>query len=205
MTGLAASTIVWHVPVFARLVLCLAVTVCTGAVGGCASAGTSVGSTARVAPPAVLPVAAVPYLPSTTSALSAARIAHEAELPTLVSRLRSWGFDAAAIRYFQGESRRRLQVVDSRSFRFATPVGAQSFVRFIQDHPTAFLPDSEPPHAYSSRGRSGVVMQGALCACHLSMPVYLAVVSRATRVTWLEVNGPGATPRALRRLIAKAP
>jgi hypothetical protein len=169
---------------------------------GCGGAGTTPQPPSGPPP---LPAAAVPYLDSTVNQLTSAGLALEAQLPDLAGRLQAWGFDGVSRRYFQGQSRRRLQVVDSRSLRFGSPAGARGFVRFVRAHPGSFLGGALRPHAFSSRGRTGIVPKGALCACHLATPAYLAVVARGDRVTWLEINGPGATRTALHRLAARAP
>jgi hypothetical protein len=147
----------------------------------------------------------VPYLDSHVRALPAALIAREAALPPLGAKLRSWGYVNGTNRAFQGESRRRLQVVDSRTFQFRSADGARAFVAFVRAHPGSFLGGAAQPHAYASRGRSGMVVEGQPCACHLANPVLLTVVARGPRVTWLEINGPGANRRELRRLAARAP
>jgi hypothetical protein len=58
---------------------------------------------------------------------------------------------------------------------------------------------------FSSRGRSGILATAQQCQCHLANPAYLGVVARGDTVTWLEINGPGATPRKLAELLAAAP
>lgn len=51
----------------------------------------------------------------------------------------------------------------------------------------------------------GFLAVGQECACHLADPAYLAVLARGGTVTWLEINGPGATRRELSALLAAAP
>jgi hypothetical protein len=162
------------------------------------------GATHVQPPPTTLPPHAVPYLPSSAKALSAASLAREAGSPSLSRELSDWGFLAGADRYFQGESR-RLQVVDSRTFRFKTAAGAASFVAFVRLHAAAYLGSSLGMHGFSSRGRNGILATAAPCRCHRASPAYLGVVSRGGMVTWLEINGPAATPRTLAELIAAAP
>jgi hypothetical protein len=154
--------------------------------------------------PSPLPAAAVPYLDSRASALSASAIAHEAQLPDLAGRLDRWGFQAGARRYFQGESK-RLQVVDARALRVRDAAGATAFVGYFGAHAASFFGGAGPPRTFASRGRHGVVVEGAPCACHLATPSYLGVVARGPLVTWLEINGPRASLTALRALAERAP
>ncbi len=168
---------------------------------GCGSSGASASS---ATPPATLSPHAVPYLPSTLHTLTRAELAREAGAPKLRAQLRSWGFQTGADRYFQGESR-QLQVVDSRALRFNTMSGASQFVAFIRLHAAVYLGSYPRMRAFSSRGRSGILATAQPCTCHLANPAYLAVVARGGVVTWLEINGPGATAHRLAALIAVAP
>ena len=172
-----------------------------GALGACGSSGAAA---PPVTPPATLSAHAVPYLPSSLHALSRAELAREAGAPKLREQLRAWGFLAGADRYFQGESR-QLQVVDSRALRFASASGAGEFVAFVRDHAAAYLGSFPRMHAFSSRGRTGILAVAQPCTCHLANPAFLAVVARGSVVTWLEINGPGATSGRLAQLIAAAP
>jgi hypothetical protein len=162
------------------------------------------GAATDMPPPATLPSQAVPYLPSSAKGLTPASLAREAQSPSLVRRLSEWGFMAGADRYFQGESR-QLQLVDSRTLRFRSAAGAASFVGFIRLHADAYLGSFPRMRSFSSRGRSGILATAQQCQCHLANPAYLGVVARGDTVTWLEINGPGATPRKLAELIAAAP
>jgi hypothetical protein len=188
------------VPAVSRtsLVATLAAAVLTA---GC---GADAPAQSNAAPPAALPAAAVPYLDSRASALSASGIAHEAQLPDLAGRLAGWGFEAGARRYFQGQSK-RLQVVDARSLRFRDAAGASAFVGYFGDHAPSFFGGAGPPKAFASRGRHGVVVEGAPCACHLATPSYLGVVADGPLVTWVEINGPRASLKALHSLADRAP
>jgi hypothetical protein len=174
-------------------VLCAALAACGG--GAPERAATS------GPPPAALPAAAVPYLESSAKPLTAAGLAKETGLPELAGRLQGWGFQAGARRYFQGSSK-RLQVVDSRTLRFASAAGAEAFVRYVGSHAGDFLGGGQAPRAFASRGRAGILVEGLPCSCHLATPVLMAVVSGGATVTSLEINGPTATRRALARLIA---
>jgi hypothetical protein len=169
--------------------------------GGC-------GSTAERRAPAVhpptLPAAAVPYLPSKERALSAAALAEETGLAGLAGRLREWGYEGGTSRYFQGQSK-RLQVVDARAYRFASPTGADELARTMRAEREAFFPGAGATRAFSAGRRRGFAIEGLACACHLAQPTFFAVLSDGRTVTSLEINGPRASLRALRALAARAP
>ena len=170
-------------------------------IGGC---GTTAATGARSSPPATLSAAAVPYLPSSARTLTDAGLAREAGTPALAGNLRAWGFQAGVQRYFQGESR-RLQVVDSRTLRFGSAVGAQAFVAFARAHVNTYLGSFPRLQRLTDAGRQGFLAIGQPCQCHLANPAFLAVVGRQGTVTWLEINGPRATQRSLAALLAQAP
>ena len=192
-----------------KLVAGLALVALAAGVGACGSSGDRAGQsrpssrTATASLP-TLPPGAVPYLPSKLSALSAGKLAREAGAPGLRGELGAWGFVAGTDRYFQGESR-HLQVVDSRTLRFRNAVGADKFVAFVRAHASVYLGSYPGMRGFSSRGRSGIVATAQACACHLANPAFLAVVTHGGDVTWLEINGPGATAARLNQLIAAAP
>jgi hypothetical protein len=178
------------------------------AASGCgSSSGANPGSSSAAAPvlPPTLPAAAVPYLPSVHKPLTAAFLAREAEVPSLTVRLSGWGFQAGADRYFQGESK-RLQVVDSRTLRFRDPTGASAYVAFMRGHLSPILGSFPEVRTFTAdaAGR-GILAAGQECQCHLANPSFLALVAHGPTVTWLEINGPGATRRGLDALIARAP
>jgi hypothetical protein len=162
------------------------------------------GGGSRATPPSTLPAAAVPYLPSSLKPLTAAGLAREARAPGLSRNLSDWGYLAGSDRYFQGESR-QLQVVDSRTLRFKSARGASAFVEFVREHAGAYLGSFPRVRGFASEGRRGILAVAQQCQCHLANPAYLGVVSRGPTVTWLEINGPGATPRRLSALLAHAP
>ena len=155
-------------------------------------------------PPPTLPAAAVPYLESTERALTAAVVAREAGLPRLAGQLAEWGYDGGASRYFQGQSK-RLQVVDSRAYRFRTPAGASAFMRVIRENPGAFFPGAGSMRDFSAGGRRGIAADGLPCSCHLAQPALFAAVSDGTTVSSLEINGARASRRVLRALVARTP
>ena len=155
-------------------------------------------------PVATLPAAAVPGLPSMRTTLTPAFLARETQAAPLRAQLQSWGFLAGARRYFQGESR-ILQLVDSRTLRFRGAAGATAFVRFQRTHLNSYLGSFARIRRFTAGGRSGFLAVGQECQCHLANPTYLATLSARGTVTWLEINGPGATPRRLQALLARAP
>jgi hypothetical protein len=168
----------------------------------CACGSSSAG---RAPAPATLAAGAVPYLPSTRKLLSARFLAREAQAPALAAGLNRWGYLAGADRYFQGESK-RLQVVDSRTLRFRGASGASAFIGFMRSHLGAYLGTfPRIGRLAAPGGRVGVLAAGQECQCHLANPSFLALVSRGGTVTWLEINGPGATRSRLAALLARAP
>ncbi len=171
---------------------------------GGAGAGQAPGGVTPLSAPATLPASAVPYLPSQLKLLTPTGLARETRSPALAGELGAWGFVGGADRYFQGESR-RLQVVDSRALRFRTPGGAAAYVSFMRAHAVAILGSFPTMRAFASHGRSGFLAVAQQCQCHLANPALLAVLARGGRVTWLEINGPGASRRQLARLLVGAP
>lgn len=155
--------------------------------------------------PAVLPASAVAYLPSHVSRLTTANLEKDADVPSMPATLGRAGFVAGAQRTFQGPSKRRLQVVVSRTLRFSTSAGASAYVRFVHDHAGAYVGDVPTLKPLTSSGRSGWLIVAPLCACHMAQPDLLAVVSGERDVTWLMINGPGAKPAVLRALLERAP
>jgi hypothetical protein len=179
--------------------------VAVGCALACALVGAACGSASTASRPvATLPAGAVPGLPSTLTAVTPAFLARETQAPPLRAQLRTWGFIAGARRYFQGESR-QLQLVDSRTLRFRGATGAAAFVSFLRTHLDSYVGSFARTHMYTSRGRSGFLAVAQACRCHLANPTYLAAVSARGTVTWLEINGPGATRRRLAALLAQAP
>jgi hypothetical protein len=56
-----------------------------------------------------------------------------------------------------------------------------------------------------SGARRGWMFVPAGCACHMAQPAVIGIVSGGPRVSYLEVNGPDATPKALHTLLERAP
>ncbi len=167
--------------------------------GGLAGCSSSAGG-----PPATLPAREVPYLSSSIKPVSPSSLARETEDPSLARRLRHWGFEVAADRYFQGESR-RLQVVDSRTLRFHHTAGAAAFVSYMRAHLSPILGAFPTISAYRLRDRDGILAVGQECQCHLANPTFLALVARRGTVSWLEINGPAATRDRVAALLGRAP
>jgi hypothetical protein len=165
---------------------------------------TAVGCGAASHPVATLPARAVPALPSTRTTITPAFLARETQAAPLRAQLQSWGFIAGARRYFQGESH-TLQLVDSRTLRFRGAAGAAAFVAFLRSHLDAYVGSFARIRRYSAGGRTGFLAVAQACRCHLANPTYLAAVSERGTVTWLEINGPGATRSRLAALLARAP
>ncbi len=175
---------------------------CAGSSPTSAADSTTAGSSAAEPLP-TLPARAVPYLASSLKPLTAASLVREAQSPALATDLRVWGFQAASERYFQGESR-RLQVVDSRTLRFRSRSGASAFVTFARSHLGAYLGTFPRLARLAVGSRRGFLATGQECQCHLANPSYLAVVAGGETVSWLEINGPGATKARLSKLLAQA-
>lgn len=157
-----------------------------------------------VSAPATLPATAVPYLPSSTTTLTPAGLAREAQDRALSGELDGWGYLGGRRRSFQGSSH-DLQLVDSRTLRFRDAAGATAFVAFARRHAAAYLGSFPQVRRYAVGRRRGILATGQACRCHLANPALLAVVSRGDTVSWLEINGPKATPHRLTTLLAQAP
>jgi hypothetical protein len=160
------------------------------------------GGTARHAPSAagVLPPHAIAGLPAVTRALSATDVQKDSSVHDLAGRLRRWGYQGGWQRTFQGESR-RLTLVVSRSLTFGANKGAAAFVAFVRRHIDSFYPFAiSKPLAVS--GQSGWLITPPLCACHMAQPLYAGVARMGRQVRWLEINGPLASARVLRTLLA---
>ena len=170
----------------------------------CGSSSTTSSPPPVASPPATLPARAVPYLPSTLKPLTATLLTREAQAPDLAASLRTWGFQSGSDRYFQGESH-RLQVVDSRTLRFGHASGAAAYVAFMRSHLSAYLGSLPRLRALAEGGRRGFLAIGQECQCHLANPTYLAVLAHGDTVSWLEINGPGATRPQLVTLLHRAP
>jgi hypothetical protein len=155
-------------------------------------------------PPPALPAKAVPYLDTKERALSAATLARETGAPGLREKLDRWGYQAGFARSFQGDSK-RLKVVESRTLRFATARGATAFLAAVRASPRSYYPGGMTAREFASRRRRGIVVRAMSCSCHMANPAFLGVVARGGTVSWLEITGPRASVRVLRRLADQAP
>lgn len=153
----------------------------------------------------VLPPSALPGLAVSTHAVTRADLASDvAGGAVFERRLAAWGFARGRERDFQGESRRIDRAV-SRTLEFRTAAGARAYVRYLGSHVASLYGAGSTVRPLASRGRTGYLANAAACACHRAAPTLLALLARARRVTWLEVNGGAVTPAALVRLVARAP
>lgn len=157
-----------------------------------------------VVPPA-LPSSAVAYLPSRATVVASGQLAKDASLSSLPSTLDHLGFVTGRQRVFQGPSKRRLTFVESRTLHFETPAGAAGYVAYVRQHAGSYVGQFPTVKPLRSSGRSGILIVAPLCACHMAQPNLYGIVSSGRRVTWLEINGPGATRSALAALLARAP
>jgi hypothetical protein len=188
-----------------RVVRLIAAVVVAAAVAGVAFQ-TLVRADSRGQPtPPVLAARAIAYLPSHASALTAHDLAADAAVNSLPATLARLGFVVGGQRTFQGPSKAHLQLVISRSLRFSSAAGARGFVRFVGQYAGQYVGEVPTVTPLTSKGRSGELIVEPLCACHMAQPALLAVVSSGPVVTWLEINGPGATPKLLQSLLRQAP
>jgi hypothetical protein len=105
---------------------------------------------------------------------------------------------------FQGESHHLARVV-SRTLEFESPEAAAAYVELVRAHVDDLYGVGTTAKPFEAGGRAGYVVDPAACACHRASPTLTGVVSEGSRVTYLEINGDGATPEALGRLLRVAP
>ena len=160
--------------------------------GGCGSS----------APPAAQPVLstdALPGLEETTEPVTAEDLA--ADFGTGVS---VDGFVSGTERVFQGESHDLDRVV-SRTLEFESPEAAAAYVELVRAHVDDIYGVGTTAKPVEEGGRAGYLVDPAACACHRASPTLTGVVSEGSRVTYLEINGDGATPKTLVQLLRVAP
>ena len=163
------------------------------------------GSPAGAAATATLPVlGAVPGLSAEDRALDAEALTHAAPLPGLAGDLERWGFVGGREREFKGASKTFTDVV-SRTLLFRRPAGAAAYVAYVADHAASYWGPGTSVRPVTSAGRPGFFVRGASCGCHRESPILVTVVSRRARVSWLLVNGPGATRSRAGALAARMP
>jgi len=182
-----------HLVTTATLFACL-VAACGG--GGDRAGGTAAGN---------LPVlGAVPGLAAEDRTLDVEALTHDAPLPGLVGDLERWGFVAGREREFKGASKTFTDVV-SRTLLFRRPAGAAAYVGYVADHAASYWGPGTAVRPVTSAGRTGFFVRGASCGCHRESPILVTFVSRRARVSWLLVNGPGATRARAQALAARMP
>ena len=171
---------------------CALVVVVLLVLGGCGSSP----------PPEAEPVLstdALPGLEETTEPVTAEDLA--ADFGTGVS---VDGFASGTERVFQGESHDLDRVV-SRTLEFESPEAAAAYVELVRAHADDLYGVGTTAKPSGEGGRAGYIVDPAACACHRASPTLTGVVSEGSRVTYLEINGDGATPAALRQLLRVAP
>ena len=181
----------------ARLSLLLALL----AASGCGQAGSN--QHGPVISNATLPViaaSAVPGIPSVTTRLTTAELAKDAAIRGLAAKIVSWGYLGGQQRTFQGESH-HLTLVISRALVFRDALGAQHYAVFVREHRSAFFGGAVQAQRLPGQSTSGWMFIPPLCACHLANPALIGVLNAGSRVLWLEINGPTATPALLTRLL----
>jgi hypothetical protein len=178
----------------ATLFMCLVVA-CGGG-GGEAADGRATAS---------LPVLrAVPGLSAQDRALDVEALTHDAPVAGLAGDLERWGFVAGREREFKGTSSTLTDVV-SRTLLFRRPAGAEAYVAFVADHAATYWGPGTAVQPVTSAGRTGFFVRGASCGCHRESPILVTIVSRRSRVSWLLVNGPGATRARAQALAERMP
>jgi plasmid stabilization system protein ParE len=157
------------------------------------------GSSAREEAEPALPASALPGMEATTESLSADDLAADFGADVSVE-----GFVSGTERVFQGASQDLEQVV-SRTLEFESPEAAAGYVDLLRAHVDDLYGVGTTAKPFEEGGRSGYLVDPAACACHRASPTLTAALAQGPRVTYLEVNGAGATPAALKELLAEAP
>jgi len=148
----------------------------------------------------VLATSAVPGISSVTTRLTTADLAKDAAIRGLAAKIASWGYLGGRQRTFQGESH-HLTLVISRALIFRDATGAQHYAAFVREHQAPFFGTSVQARPLPGRSGSGWLFIPPPCACHMANPALIGVLDAGSRVLWLEINGPTATPVLLMRLL----
>jgi hypothetical protein len=170
------------------------------AAAGCGQPGAQPSPVISTTALPVLATSAVPGISSVTTRLTPADLAKDAAIRGLAAKIASWGYLGGRQRTFQGESH-HLTLVISSALIFRDATGAQHYAAFVHEHQAAFFGASVQARRLPGRGVSGWMFVPPLCACHLANPALIGVLTAGTRVLWLEINGPTATPALLMRLL----
>jgi hypothetical protein len=176
-------------------------TLCACLAAACGGGGEAAGGDATAGLPVLR---AVPGLSAEDRVLDADALTHDAPIPGLAGDLEQWGFVGGREREFKGASKTFTDVV-SRTLLFRRPAGAAAYVAFVADHAASYWGPGTAVHPITSSGRAGFFVRGASCGCHRETPILITVVSRRARVSWLLVNGPGATRARAEALAARMP
>lgn len=167
---------------------------------GCGSASTPTSATSGTdSTLGLLSASAVPGVPYSDSLLTVAVLTKDAALPDMASRLSSMGYLKGAERTFQGESR-HLTFVVSRILDFATTAGAEAYLAYVHDNATAYF-GVAVAQPLVAQGRQGWQFTPSACSCHMANPVVVGAVGSGPVVSWLEINGPDASPALLLSLL----
>ena len=170
------------------------------AASGCGQPGSQPGPVISNAALPVLATTAVPGIPAATTRLTTADLAKDAAIHGLAAKIASWGYLGGRQRTFQGESH-RLTLVVSRALIFRDALGAQRYAAFVREHDAAFFGSSVQAQHLPGRSGPGWLFIPPLCACHMANPALIGVLNTGSRVLWLEINGPTATPALLLQLL----
>ena len=93
----------------------------------------------------------------------------------------------------------------ARTLEFESSEAAAAYVELVRTHVDDLYGVGTTAKPFAEGGRAGYLVDPAACACHRASPTVTGVVSEGSRVTYLEINGDGATPAALGRLLRVAP
>jgi hypothetical protein len=181
-----------HLVTMATLCACLA--------AACGGGGSETGGATTNLPV----LQAVPGLAAQDRVLDTDALSHDAPVPSLAQNLEKWGFLGGREREFKGASKTFTDVI-SRTLAFRAAAGARAYVAFVAAHAASYYGPGTVVQPVSSAGRSGFFVRGASCGCHRETPILVTVVWQRSRVSWLLVNGPGATRARAQALAARMP
>ena len=162
------------------------------------AAGTACGSESETAPapaPRTLPAAALPELASRARTLHPAAVAADALQPASVERLLDEaGYVTGREREFSGRTKIFDHVV-ARTLVFETPLGAGTYVAWLQGHGDDVLGRAERAKL-AAPGDDAAVFTLAPCGtCKKELPTFFAGWRRGETVLTLLAAGSGANPK----------